>query len=286
MPAFAMIRHTYLRAVVTLSISASAAALSTNALAQSAQPVVANEDPNALLRQADAAYDVRDFARALQLFRRAYELQRDPTILFNVGRMYAALEQWTDAAATWTLYLERVSNAPNRASTEASIRDAEARAQAQRAGQQSAGQQSANQQNTAPQRAPRDERAVEQGPPPPRTEPRQRWPLGGWVLTGVGGAVTVTGAVLLGLYGASVAELNGPAHCTARLGGGYDCDADAVGIRDRAQTFGTAGSVALSAGGAMVVGGLVWAFAGRTTEMVPVVSVGHAGASVGVAGRF
>jgi tetratricopeptide (TPR) repeat protein len=276
-----MIHHTYLRAVVALSIAASAEALSTNALAQRAQPVVANEDPNALLRQADAAYEVRDFARALQLFRRAYELQRDPTILFNVGRMYAALEQWTDAAATWTLYLERVSNAPNRASTEAAIRDAEARAQAQRAGQQSASQQ-----NTAPQSAPRDERVVEQGPPPPRTEPRQRWPLGGWVLTGIGGAVTVTGAVLLGLYGVSVAELNSPAHCTPRAGGGYDCDADAVGIRDRAQTFGTAGSVALSVGGAMVVGGLVWAFAGRTTEMVPVVSVGHAGASVGVVGRF
>lgn len=271
-----MTRHTYLRALIALSVTASAAMHSTTALAQRAQPVVANEDPNALLHQADAAYDVRDFARALQLYRRAYELQRDPTILFNVGRMYAALEQWTDAAATWTLYLERVSNAPNRASTEASIRDAEARARAQ----------STSQQGPNPQRADRDQRSVAQRSPPPRTEPRQRWPLGGWVLTGVGGAVTVTGAVLLGLYGATVTELNSPAHCTARGDGGYNCDADAAGIRDRAQNFGTAGSVALSAGGAMVVGGLVWAFAGRTTEMVPVVSMVNAGASVGVVGRF
>jgi tetratricopeptide (TPR) repeat protein len=267
----------YVRALVTLSLSASAAVGTVPALAQRTQPVVANEDPNALLRQADAAYDVRDFARALQLYRRAYELQRDETILFNVGRMYAALEQWADAAATWTLYLERVPTAPNRSSTEASIRDAEARMQAQRASQQSTGQQ---------QSVNRVDRAVDATPPPPRTEPRQRWPLGGWVLIGVGGAVTVTGAALLGLYAGAVAELNSPSHCTARPTGGYDCDADAVDIRDRAQTFGTAGTVALTAGGAMVVGGLVWAFAGRTTELVPVVSVSNAGASASVVGRF
>lgn len=260
------------RAWIAAWIAASGAALSLPAHAQRAQPVAQAEDPLVVLRQADAAYDVRDFARALQLYRHAYELQQDPTILFNVGRMYASLEQWADAAATWTLYLERVPNAPNRAATEAMIRDAEARVQAQRASTTTA--------NTNTQ--------VAITPlPPPRVESRTRWPVGGWALTGVGGAATVTGAVLLGLYGAAVAELNSPANCTPRSNGvGFDCEPGAVAIRDRAQTLGTAGTITLSAGGAMLVGGLVWAFAGRTTERVPVVSVTQTSASIAVVGRF
>lgn len=262
------------RAWLAAWIAASGAALSLPAHAQRAQPVAQPEDPLVVLRQADAAYDVRDFARALQLYRRAYEQQQDPTILFNVGRMYASLEQWADAAATWTLYLERVPNAPNRAATEAMIRDAEARVQAQRASANNINNTNTTQGTVTP-------------PPPVRMESRTRWPVGGWALTGVGGAATVTGAVLLGLYGAAVAELNSPANCTPRSNGaGFDCDPGAVAIRDRAQTFGTAGTITLSAGGAMLVGGLVWAFAGRTTERVPVVSVTQTSASIAVVGRF
>lgn len=269
------------RALLSVFLTASAVSMSMTADAQSTRPSVARESPAALLRQADAAYDVRDFARALQLYRRAYELQRDPTVLFNVGQMYAALEQWSDAAATWRLYLERVPAAPNRASTEAAIRSADEHVQSQR------GATSEPRPATGPQ--PLTNNSDTSAPPPhvqpARTEARQRWPIGAWVVTGIGGTAVVTGAVLLGLYAASVAELESPAHCTARVGG-FDCDPDAAPIRDRAQSFATAGTIAMSAGGAAVVGGLVWAIAGRTTELVPVVSVTNADASIRVVGRF
>jgi tetratricopeptide (TPR) repeat protein len=109
------------------ALSAALAASSPAAAHAQSASTNAESDANALLRQADAAFEVRDFARALQLFRRAYERQQDPTILYNVATMYAALEQWADAIATWRLYLERVPDAPNRPTTLASIRDAEAR---------------------------------------------------------------------------------------------------------------------------------------------------------------
>jgi tetratricopeptide (TPR) repeat protein len=260
----------YSRQPITLARSSAAlafwlAALSPAAAHAQSASNSAQNDANALLRQADAAFEVRDFARALQLFRRAYERQQDPTILYNVATMYAALEQWSDAIATWRLYLERVPDAPNRATTLASIRDAEARLRA------------------APTTAVPTPPVVSPPLVTPRAETfatRTRWPVGAWVTTAVGGASAITGAVLLGLYASAVAELESPANCSRRTGGGFDCEPDALAIRNRAQSLGTAGAITMSVGGAALVGGLVWALAGRSSERVPIVTMSSAGITV------
>jgi tetratricopeptide (TPR) repeat protein len=247
------------------ALSAALAASSPAAAHAQSASTNAESDANALLRQADAAFEVRDFARALQLFRRAYERQQDPTILYNVATMYAALEQWADAIATWRLYLERVPDAPNRPTTLASIRDAEARLRSAPTG-------------VVPPHTVVTPPVVT--PPAQTFSTRTRWPVGAWVTTAVGGASAVTGAVLLGLYAGAVAELESPANCSRRTGGGFDCEPGALAIRDRAQSLGTAGAITISVGGAALVGGLVWAFAGRTSERVPVVTVSSAGITV------
>jgi tetratricopeptide (TPR) repeat protein len=248
-------------------LCAAALAVTPNASAQSAA------DPRAalaLLRQADAAFEVSDFESALRLYQQAYQSRQDATILNNVARMQARLGRWRDAADTWRRYLERVPDAPNRAETEVAIRDAEARAASATSAVATT--------NVAP--------TVTVSAAPATSERSvTRWPVGAWVMTGVGGASVIAGAVMLGLYSGAVSELQRPENCAPRAGGGFDCEPAAASIRDRASAFGTAGAVALSAGGAMVVGGLVWAFAGRTTERAAVtVSFGFDG--LAVAGRF
>jgi tetratricopeptide (TPR) repeat protein len=250
------------------------AVLPRDATGQVRAPSEPRQDPRALLQQADSAYDVRDYERALSLYRRAYEQLRDPSILFNVGRMLEALSRWSDAADTWALYLERLPDAPNRAETERAIREARARIR------------SAPEVATPVARSVSSSRVAPPALPAPSAPSAPRGGVGPWILVGVGGAAAVTGAVFTGLYASSVAELNGPAHCTPDGQGRFDCDPSAVTIRDRAVLQGTVGAIALGAGGAAAVGGLLWWITGRSAEATVVVAPRADGGSLSFFRRF
>ncbi|MBL8604170.1 MAG: hypothetical protein JNK72_19745 [Myxococcales bacterium] len=74
-----------------------------------------------------------------------------------------------------------------------------------------------------------------------------------WVLVGAGGALAIGGAVMLGL--SSSAETEGQNGCDDT----GVCTPDAEAALDRADTYNTLAIVGFAAGGAAVIGGLVWA---------------------------
>lgn len=233
----------------------------------SAQSNASTTSTIALLRQADAAYDVSDYGSALSLYQAAYRQTQEPTILNNVARVQARLGRWQDAVDTWQRFLERMPSAPNRVQVEASIRDAQTRAEQARLEAERQRQIAVNATQPAVNATQRPAASSGSASAGAVAAPRSASvPVGAWVTVGVGGAAAVGGAVLLGLYAGAVGELQLASNCAPDGAGGFNCEPSAQAIHGRAQTMGTAGAVVLSVGGAAVVGGVVWAIVGRRTE--------------------
>lgn len=125
-------------------------------------------------------------------------------------------------------------------------------------------------------------------PKPPGTEPLPSWP--GWLLGGVGLAAGVGGAVLVGLGQASLTE--GEDLGTSIDGQGGSCEpiggpgsAQCAEARDSLDTAGTltgAGIGLLAAGGAFLVGGVIYlaipkAGASNEARLLPIIAPDAAG---------
>lgn len=67
-------------------------------------------------------YQAGQWREALDSFQRAYDLTRSPEILFNIGQCADRLRLDREAVTAFELYLERLPQAPDRASVEARIR--------------------------------------------------------------------------------------------------------------------------------------------------------------------
>ena len=129
---------------------------------------------------------------------------------------------------------------------------------------------------------------------PPLEEPRPSWP--GWLLGGVGLATAGVGAGLLGVGQAGVAdaEATGDAieaeggQCPANGGGDERCVSLAEDV-ETAGTLSTGGIVMLIAGGALLIGGVIYLVlpdekAGPTVGLIP--WVGHDGAGLVLQGAY
>ncbi len=121
----------------------------------------------------------------------------------------------------------------------------------------------------------------------PQAEPRPSWP--GWLLGGVGLAAAGVGAGLLGVgqsgladaetTGASISTAGGK--CTASGGGSPQC-ADLADDLDSAASLSTGGVVMLIAGGALLIGGVIYLVIPNepdapTVSIAPWVAPGSAG---------
>ncbi len=207
-----------------------------------------------LFDQSRTAYKSGDFAEAARLLERAYQLDPDPTLLYNLAR---ALENDGDhrkARVAYEQYLRARPDARDRKIIEARIKKLWAR-------QHQADAIVAEQQRLTAERA-----ALEQS----RTEAPSIAP---WIVSGGGAAVLATGGVL----GALASSRDGASRTAAN-------QRDAITLREDAERFATMANVTMIAGAAIAAGGVLWGVIdlSRDRQMSVVVAPG----TVGVAGRF
>jgi tetratricopeptide (TPR) repeat protein len=65
-------------------------------------------------REGQRQYDLNDFAKALDLFKRAYTLYDEPALLYNIAQCYRQLGDEEQAIKFYKSYLRRMPSAPNR----------------------------------------------------------------------------------------------------------------------------------------------------------------------------
>lgn len=221
---------------------------------------VAREEAAAAFHAGQAAYEAGRFPEALGYFERAYELTREPDVLYNIATVQDRLRRDADALASYRAYLEAVPDVAERANIEARIQVLEA---------------AIAQSQAAPPIEPEPEVDPEPEPapvtPPPATDPGP----GPWVLIGAGAAAAVGGAVLLGVMAADVSTVE-----NAR-GVPWSEVRDAY---DRVPILSTVGFVALGVGVAAAGVGIAWLVAASGDGSSSEVSIGPGG--IAWRGRF
>src|SRR5256885_5945814 len=66
-------------------------------------------------REGTRLYEVAEFQKALEAFKRAYLNFEEPTLLFNIAQCHRQLGDKPEAARFYKSYLHKMPNAPNRA---------------------------------------------------------------------------------------------------------------------------------------------------------------------------
>ncbi len=79
------------------------------------------ERARALFEQGNQHYHLGEFAKALELYKRAYRLKALPAFLFNIAQCHRKLEQYKEAVAMYQSYLVGVPDAPNKGLVESLI---------------------------------------------------------------------------------------------------------------------------------------------------------------------
>jgi tetratricopeptide (TPR) repeat protein len=194
----------------------------------------------ALFREAVELFRAGDFDTAAALLRRAHELDPEPILLFNLARALEASNQHLEAADTYARYLADAPDAEDRAAIEALIANLRARAEAEA---------SAAAPEPEPEATPEPEPVT---PAPTVPEPERPSATPAWVVFGVGAATAAAG-LPVGLLARS-------RHDDARDAENHE---QAVARRDEARRLQRAANALFGAGGALAVGGLVWALVAR-----------------------
>lgn len=200
------------------------------------------------------AYSEGRFKDAADFLRRAYQLDPDPVLLYNLARALENEGDETGARIAYEQYLRNKPNARDRKTIEARIKklwekQKESRALAVEkkrleAKQVELAQVESDETNFAP-----------------------------WIVTGVGAAALATG----GMIGV-VASTRDSASRSA------PSQRDAVALRGEAEGLATAANVVLVSGAVVAAAGVVWGVLDLTSA--PEVGVTITPQSVGIAGRF
>jgi tetratricopeptide (TPR) repeat protein len=78
-------------------------------------------EARALYDKAIAHYDLADYDTAITEFKQAYELSKEPGLLFNLAQAHRLKKDWALALHFYKTYLELKPNAANRADAEAQM---------------------------------------------------------------------------------------------------------------------------------------------------------------------
>jgi tetratricopeptide (TPR) repeat protein len=193
-------------------------------------------------------FERADYDRAIQYWRDAYQFDcTKPALLLNVANAYEKKGDRKAAVVVLELYLARAPNAPDFKIISEKV--ANLKASLKPTPTPTPGPTASPTTSSPEERPP--------APPPQGDDAPSVVP---WVVVGVGGAAAIAGAVLLpiGLSAVSSSE----EQCPDR-----QCDPDDPASRDAidqgnaGRTNATIGTIALAAGGGLVVGGLIWQFA-------------------------
>ncbi len=184
--------------------------------------------------RAREAYDARDYEGAAKLFEQAYALSRDPSYLFNVGRVYEEGGNLEQALTFYETFIEQ---------GEVSL---EARKAALERVEVLSGVLETRRKKTEAQPEAEDEPEEEAVPEPALEDPadqlwRRRLRISGATLSGVGAVALVAGAVLGGLAQRQVSILEG----------------DEIALEDRRRRIDATNTYAIAADGLFIGGGVV-----------------------------
>jgi tetratricopeptide (TPR) repeat protein len=212
-----------------------------------------DEEARALYAAGQRAFEAGSFERALEHFRRAYDLSHRVGLLYNIGVANDRLRRDTEALEAFEAYLAQTPESdPQRSQVAArvtALREAVAR-----------------QQVAEP---------IQPPTPPMPTTPAGPDLTGPIVLVAGGGAIAIAGAVLLGLAASEDGMVQ-----SAMMGTRWE---DVRSHHESAETFAIAGGVAVGVGVAVAVGGAVWIATSGSNESVSV-AVGPGG--VRLSGSF
>src|SRR5262249_14457042 len=81
--------------------------------------------------EGSAAFSLGEFTRAIDEYRAAYKLKRDPVFLYNIAQAYRLAGDLSQALFFYKSYLSNLSRAPNRDEVEDRIRTLDAQLKAQ-----------------------------------------------------------------------------------------------------------------------------------------------------------
>jgi hypothetical protein len=243
------------------------------ALVLASAPALAAPKGAAAKKQFDRgvkAYTANDFAGAADAMRESYALERDPETLFAWAQAERKLDDCEKAIALYGELLGYDLPAENKQVVETNISECKDIL----AAQQAAKTEEPPPKEPAP--PPPVTPIVVQPPPPPHETTRAWWkdPVGdGLVLVGIGGLV-VGGIKLASAASADSDKANATSYV------------DFKHFSDKATTDGKVGVIAASAGGALVVLGVIWYATHREHEQTVTGWLGPTGGGVGIAGGF
>lgn len=182
-----------------------------------------------LFAESDQHYKAGEFEQAADLLRQAYDLYPEPLLLYNLARALEGLGDTEGAITQYERYLASSATIDDRGAIERRV--ATLKAQLEAAKQPDTG--------VPPPTPP----PIDVSVPPAR--PPRRLP---WVLA-AGGLGVVGGGVVFGLLANNrhQAAIDEPVQ------------ADAARLQSKAKTYATVSNVMLIGGGALLVGGVVWA---------------------------
>lgn len=200
----------------------------------------ATDEARGAFAAGQAAYSAGRFAEALGYFERAYELTREPDLLYNIATVHDRLRHDAQALEAYRGYLEARPDAEDRANIEARIAVLEEAARSE-----THAPPAEVEVEPEPEAEPAPEEEVA---PPARSSDAGPGP---WIVTGVGGVLTAVGVVLLVV---TQVDLDAVSSGTRW--------ADIEGAYDRVPILSATGWSLAGAGLAAIAGGLIWAAVG------------------------
>lgn len=226
-------------------------------------------EARALFNAGEVAYIEGRYDTALDYFRRAYDLSGRALLLYNIGNAAEHVRHDAEALEAFERYLaETPEDAPNRVSVAARVEFLRSTVAAA---------------DPVAATAPADAEVTDEPPAPPGPEPSHADEGPGvapWIVVGIGGAVAVAGAVLVGVGYADGASVSGATDGTtwSSISGAYE----------RAPILEGVGFALLGAGLATAVAGIVWGATGSSASENTTASMWLTpdGAGVVVGGSF
>lgn len=196
-----MKRHIWGLLVLTLMVTGPSARAESGDAAEGGGATAEGGDFDALVSQAMERYQARDYEQAIELFQRAYEIQPEPELVYNIARSHERLAHREEALAAYERFIELPGTTGElRARALENIRalrEEIAALEAARRAEQEV--EAAERQAGSGQQAQPGGAGGPAAPPPPQETGSSALAVTGYALIGIGVAVLATGAVFGGL---------------------------------------------------------------------------------------
>ncbi len=208
-------------------------------------------EAHALFEAGRTAFAAGRFADALSHFQSAYDLSHRGVLLYNIGQCHDRLRHDSAALTAFEGYLQAIPDAPQRGEVESRIAILhEALAHTTTTEPIDTTTTETGEGETTPPGP------IAEPAPPPATTSSDAGPAP-WIVLGVGAAVAIAGAVLVGVAFSDIDTVqNAPPN------------SDFAGVRaayDQAPILSGIGWAAIGVGAAMAVAGIVWGVTGSSS---------------------